>query len=374
VNRSIQRLFQDNAEDYILRHVDQLSAQHRKVIDAIQSCGTHDAGTLLFTCSECQRHHHMVRSCSNRMCPTCQTSKTAKWLDKRLSEQLPTHYFMLTFTVPEQLRPFMLHQPKLAFDALFKAASTAIKKLALNPRHIGADLPGFFGILHTWGRTMQFHPHIHFVVPGGGIDKATRLWKASRTDFYLPVQALSEIFRGVFQEQMIDQNLIAAIDPCVWRTKWNVNSQAVHGNREGTLKYLASYVFKTAITDSRIVSTANDRVVFCYRKSGSNRQRRISLSAHEFIRRYLMHVLPHGFMRIRYYGFMNPAAGMPHDSLVAAIRLAHTDDIDIPPHAPQPTTLLTCVYCGAILALQRVLPAAATLPQGIPHAAFHKVE
>ena len=309
---AIASVFREQADAYVRNHGDALTVQQRRAIGSIRTCGTPAAGALLLRCDECGTQHLLERSCGNRICPSCQTGRTVKWLDRQLARQLPTHYFLLTFTVPEQLRPFMLYRPKLAFGALFTAAATAIKRLAGNPRHIGVDLPGFFGILHTWGGVLQLHPHIHFVVPGGGIDRKSGLWRSSRVDFYVPVQALSKLVRGIFRDLIEQEGFAHEVDPAVWRTKWNVNSQAVGHNSEGVLKYLATYVFKTAITDSRIVSTAKGKVTFRYRRKGSSRPRRMTLDHDEFMRRFLMHVLPPGFMRIRYYGFMSPGAKIPH--------------------------------------------------------------
>jgi hypothetical protein len=265
----IQRLFQEFGNDYIGENRDSLTEQHVKVIRAIQDCGTPEAGWIGFSCTDCLEPHFIERSCGNRLCPSCQHGKTQEWLDKRLQEQLPIHYFMITFTVPEELNPFMLHKPKEGYTALFKAASGALKKLAGNERFIGADLPGFFGVLHTWGRTLNYHPHIHFVVPGGGIDKKKKLWRSSREDFFAPGQALAKVFKGIFREQMQIQELEACIDQRVWYKNWVVDCQPVGQNRVGVLKYLAPYVFKTAITDNRIVAVAKGKVTFSYVKSGS---------------------------------------------------------------------------------------------------------
>lgn len=370
----IGTLFREHATEFIEQHGHELSEQQRKAITAIRQCGTSACGALAFRCDDCGTVHVLERSCGNRMCPSCQSSKTDQWLDKRLARQLPIHYFMLTFTVPEQLRAFMLHRPKVAFDALFKASSLALKRLAANPRHIGVDLPGFFGVLHTWGSTLQFHPHIHFVVPGGGIDKASGLWRSSRADFFVPVQALSKVVRGVFQELMIKQEMIGSIDPEVWRVTWNVNSQAVGHNREGVLKYLATYVFKTAITDSRIVSVAKAMVTFTYRKKGAARRRRMTLAVGEFIRRYLTHVLPPGFMRIRYYGFMSAAANVPHQRLLALVELSQSFEVQQLAHTPKQPVTLRCALCGGTLSFQRILNPSTPLLAGIPRPARHKLE
>ena len=280
----IQRIFQQHGDAFIRDNRQHVTKQHLKVIRAIQNCGTPAAGWIGFDCADCSSPHFIERSCGNRMCPSCQTGKTQQWLDRRLEQQLPIHYFLITFTLPDELHPFFLYRPKEGFTALFKAASEALKALAENPRFIGVDLVGFFGVLHTWGRTLNYHPHIHFVVPGGGIDREKRLWRSSRESFYAPGQALAKTFRGIFREWVEDEGLEAATDPTVWSKKWVVDCEAVGQNREGTIKYLAPYVFKTAITDSRIVAVGNGTVTFTYVKSGSRRKRRMTLDVTEFIR------------------------------------------------------------------------------------------
>ena len=193
---------------------------------------------------------------------------------------------MLTFTVPESLRRFIRSHQRIAYAILFKASAEAIKKLAADGRHIGGDLPGFFGVLHTWGRTLEYHPHIHYVAAGGALSSNDRTWHPSRLDFYLPVKALSKVFRAKFRDEMRAAGLIHEISPRVWQTEWNVNCQAV-GESSASLKYLSPYVFKVAIANSRIVKVENRTVTFRYKKSHSNRWRSLTLHVMEFIRRFL---------------------------------------------------------------------------------------
>ena len=352
---AIQKLFQQFGDAYIREHRGQLTEQHLKTIRAIQTCGTPAAGWIVFNCADCSSPQYVERSCGSRMCPSCQSGKTRQWLDRQLQLQLPTHYFLITFTVPEELNPFFLCKPKEGFSALFKAASGALKSLAKNPRFAGVDLPGFFGVLHTWGRTLNFHPHIHFVVPGGGIDKAKGIWRSTRKDFYAPGQALGKVFRGLFREFVARAGVEDCLKPSVYRKKWVVDCEAVGQNREGIIKYLAPYVFKTAITDSRIVAINHGSVTFTYVKSGSRRQRRMTLAAREFIRRYLMHVLPSGFMRIRHYGFMGSGCSLPHDRLVALVRMAQAFEVEPIDCVPTPERPLRCPRCGGRLIACRVL-------------------
>ena len=225
---------------------------------------------------------------------------------------------MVTFTVPEQLRLFIRSHQKIAYKALFDTSSKTLKTLSADEKHIGGDLPGFFGVLHTWGRQLEYHPHIHYIIPGGSFDKEGGFWRSSRIDFYLPIRALSKMFRGKFKSVMIKAGLYDQIDPTVWKLDWNVNCQAV-GSSQGSLKYLAPYVFKVAISDNRIIKVKNRRVCFRYKKQKSSRWRTMSLEVMEFIRRYLQHVLPTGFMKIRYYGFMGSGSSATLDDIRAAI-------------------------------------------------------
>ena len=225
---------------------------------------------------------------------------------------------MVTFTVPEQLRRFMRSQQKDTYSAFFIASSAALKKLSADEKFIGGNLPGFFGVLHTWGRQLEYHPHIHYIVPGGALDKESGCWHSSRQDFYVSVFALSKIFRAKFRDEMIKAGLFDQINPVVWKLSWNVNCQAV-GSSEGSLKYLAPYVFKVAISNNRIIKVENGRVWLRYKKQKSSRWRTMSLDVMEFIRRYLQHVLPTGFMKIRYYGFMGSGSSLSLDDIRAAI-------------------------------------------------------
>lgn len=362
----IQRIFQQFGNAYIAENREKLTEQHLKVIHAIQNCGTPALGWIGFECTDCARTHYIERSCGNRLCPSCQTGKTHEWLDKRLSQQLPTHYFLITFTAPEELQPFFILKPKEGFNAFFNAASQALKTLAGNPRFIGVDLPGFFAALHTWGRTVNYHPHIHFVVPGGGIDREQGLWRCAREDYYAPGQALAQVCIGVFRELIEKQGLSECIDPSVWTRKWVVDAEPTGHNREGAIKYLAPYVFKTAITDNRIVAVTNDSVTFTYVKSGSRRKRRMTLDVNEFIRRYLMHVLPEGFMRIRHYGFMGSGCSLPHKELVALVRLAQGFEVGPVDYVPAEKKPPQCPKCGGTLVAKRIIS-----PEGITLATFN---
>ena len=197
--------------------------------------------------------------------------------------------------------------------------SASLKELAADPRFIGADQSGFFGVLHTWGRQLHYHPHIHYIVPGGGIDKQTQTWQSSRADFFVSIHALSKMFRGKLRAALKRKDLLQYVDPDVWKKPFIVNSQACGSSAEGAIKYLAPYVFRMAISDSRIISVNHGKVTFTYKKSDSGRRKKMTLDVFEFMRRFLQHALPKGFMKVRYYGFMGPGSRVTMQEVAAMI-------------------------------------------------------
>jgi hypothetical protein len=271
---------------------------------------------------------------------------------------LPCPYFLITFTVPAKLRAFMRSHPREAYTALFEASSEALKALAPDPRHIGTTRPGFLGVLHTWGRDLAYHPHVHYIVPGGGLSEDGESWLPSRAQFYLPVRPLSILYRAKFRACMERAGLLNQIDAAVWKHPWVVHSQAV-GDGRASLKYLAPYVFRVAISDRRIVSCEEGQVTFTYRKSGTSHWRKMTLTAIEFIRRFLQHVLPRGLQKVRRYGFLSPNSGESIESLqwlVAAhydftfLLLSFAIDVGCPP--PR----VRCSECGQMMIAVVYLP------------------
>jgi hypothetical protein len=186
----------------------------------------------------------------------------------------------------------------------------ALKRLAADERFIGTDLPGFPGVLHTWGRQLQYHPHVHYIVPGGGLSRDRTTWCPSRVNFFVPVKALSPIYRALFKDEMCHAGLLEQIDPHVWTIPWNVHSQANH-HSHSAFTYLAPYVFKVAISNHRLVSLKDRMVTFTYRKVGRTRLRTAQLEVMEFLRRFLQHVLPHGFQKVRHFGFLHASCTVP---------------------------------------------------------------
>jgi hypothetical protein len=257
---TLRDIFTAFAPAYLERYP-HLPLAHHKVISAIQQCQSGHYGHSLYQCPSCGKQHRVNHSCGNRHCPQCQQHTTQQWLQQHLAKQLPGPHFLLTFTVPETVRPLIRSHQRLAYHALFQASSMALKRLAKDPRFIGTDLPGFTGVLHTWGRQLQYHPHIHYIVPGGGLSKDRPTWRPSRANFFVPVKALSPIYRALFKEDMRQAGLLEQIEPQAWTIPWNVHSQAQpHGHSAFT--YLAPYVFRVAISNPRIVSLTDRTVTF----------------------------------------------------------------------------------------------------------------
>jgi hypothetical protein len=342
---TLRDIFNAFAPEYLARYPT-LPTAHRKVLNAIRHCRSGHYGHSLYQCQSCGEHHRVYPSCGNRHCPQCQQHKTQQWLHAHLEKQLPGPHFLLTFTVPETLRPFIRSHQRLAYHALFTASAGARKRLATDQRFIGTALPGFPGVLHTWGRQLQSHPHIHSIVPGGGLSEDRSAWLPSRANFFVPVKALSPIYRALWKEEMHTAGLLEHIDPQVWTIPWNVHSQANH-NGHSAFTSLAPYVFRVAISNRRIVGLTNRTVTFTYRKPGSARPRTTHLDAFEFIRRFLQHVLPDGFMKVRHFGFLHASCAIPTDTLRRMIVQAHPIACQPKQSTPAAPRAACCPTCGA---------------------------
>ena len=329
-----------------LEHYPQLPLAHRKVISAIQQCQSGHYGHSLYQCHDCGEQHRVYHSCGNRHCPQCQHHKTQQWLQHHLDKQLPGPHFLLTFTVPEPLRPFIRAHQRPAYHAMFHASATALKRLAADARFVGTALPGFTGVLHTWGRQLQYHPHIHYIVPGGGLSRDRTTWCPSRANFFVPVKALSPIYRAFFKDAMHHAGLLEQIDPQVWTSPWNVHSQAKH-HGHSAFAYLAPYVFKVAISNHRLVSLTDRTVTFTYRKVGSARLRTAQLDGLEFLRRFLQHVLPDGLQKVRHFGFLHASCAVPLTTIRQLFGQGPSREGRPSQRTPPSPSAARCPICGA---------------------------
>ena len=342
---TLREIFTAFAPEYLERYPT-LPTAHRQVISAIQQCQSGAYGHSLYQCQHCAGQHRVNHSCGNRHCPQCQQHKTQQWLQHHLAQQLPGPHFLLPFTVPEALRPLIRSHQRLAYQAMFQASSMALKQLAKDQRFIGTNLLGFTGVLHTWGRQLQYHPHIHYIVPGGGLSPDRTAWHPSHANFLVPVKALSPIYRALFKENMLQAGLLEHIDPQVWTIPCNVHSQAKH-HSHSAFTYLAPYVFKVAISNHRLVSLTDRTVTFTYRKVGSARLRTAQLDVMEFLRRFLQHVLPHGFVKIRPFGFLHASCAIPLATIRLMIMLGHSMGGQPTSQKPPQPLAARCPTCGA---------------------------
>jgi hypothetical protein len=313
-------VFRQYAEPYLARHG--ASPQQRRVLRDVQACRTAALGGHVNACDRCGHEAISYNSCRNRHCPKCQGPARARWLDARAGELLPVPYFHVVFTLPGVLAPLALQNPEVAYNALFGAVAATLSEVAANPKRLGARV-GFLTVLHTWGQNLMHHPHVHCVVPAGGLSSDGTRWVPGRADFFLPVRVLSRVFRGKFiellkaahrQERLrFHGDLKPLATPAALerllnesvRNEWVVYAKPPFGGPEQVLKYLARYTHRVAISNGRLAALADDKVTFRWKDyAHGNRKGTMTLEATEFIRRFLMHVMPAGFVRIRYYGFM----------------------------------------------------------------------
>lgn len=355
---AIQDIFQKAGPSYLARHGDRMSAIHKKVMRAVMECRTGAFGTAKYGCEKCGAIHELDCACGNRHCPACQIDKAEQWLESQVSKLLPCNYFLLTLTLPEELRQVVRSNQRVAYAAMFSCAYESLKKLAKDKRFIGSPRIGMLGALHTWGGQLQYHPHLHLVVPGGALALNGQSWLPSRQDLFVHTKPLARIFRAKFRDAMEKAGHLNSIDPDVWRADWVVDSQAV-GNGQTTVRYLARYVFRVAISNNRIVNWDNHTVTFKYKDKDAGKWKTMAMDVIEFIRRFLQHVLPSGFMKIRHFGFLNANCKVPLQKIRELIHLLH-DIISRLLPAKQPIQMmpkLKCSQCGhGMVMLRFILP------------------
>ena len=297
-----------------------LAWPHRKVLDAIVRCRTTALGGHLDQCVRCGHQSISYNSCRNRHCPRCQANARAKWLAARSAELLPVPYFHIVFTLPHEFSAIILQNKRLLYDLLFRTSAATLLEAARDPRYFGAEI-GFLGVLHSWGQNLEHHPHIHYIVPAGGLSLDGSRWIDSSPRFFLPVKALSKIFRDTFCDELRElfqhdklqfhgsvQQLALpeAFSHFLWQLSqkdWVVYAKPPFGGAEHVLNYLARYTHRVAISNHRLVAFENQRVSFRwkdYAHGGKNKT--MTVPADEFLRRYLLHVLPKGLVRIRHFG------------------------------------------------------------------------
>lgn len=363
-----------HGEAFRRAHAGHLSLGQLKVMSAIEACRTAVLGGHVARCDDCRHLAVSYNSCRNRHCPKCQGAAARAWLAEREADLLPVPYFHVVFTLPAPLAAIAFHNKAMVYDLLFKAAAETLQTIAADPRHLGARI-GLVAVLHTWGAALTHHPHVHCIVPGGGLSPDSERWIACRPGFFLPVRVLSRLFRRLFLEKLAAAHaqgrlaffgeLAPLAEPAAFafhlaplrRAEWVVYAKPPFGGPAAVLAYLARYTHRTAIANSRLVAMDDHAVRFRWKDyraadpaTGAVRLKTMSLTPDEFLRRFLLHVLPPGFHRIRHYGLLAKGS---HAIDLDRLRALIADQAGAAAPEPEPaeaepetTTLPACPCCG----------------------------
>ena len=362
-------------ERFLERSRSWLTWPQRKVLNAIERCRTAALGGHRDRCLRCGHRAISYNSCRNRHCPKCQTGARNRWLAERSQELLPVPYVHVVFTLPHQLAPLAYQNKRLLYRLLFQASAAALLEVAADPRHLGAEV-GFLSVLHTWGQNLQHHPHLHCVIPAGGLSADHTRWIQPRYPFFLPIKVLSRVFRGKFvaglrrafqqgelgfygdQKFIQDPKQFRALLRSLFRQDWIVYVKPPFGGPEYVLHYLARYTHRVAISNHRLVAFQNGQVTFRWKDyAQGNKKRKITLTADEFLRRFLWHVLPKGFVRIRFSGFLanrRRATLLPICRQLLAAQLRSSSAC---PASPDPPSSWSCPRCGGPMVILERLSA-----------------
>lgn len=378
---------------YRAEHEGSLSSTQRRVTRAITACRTAALGGHLEACEACGHERISYNSCRNRHCPKCQSLARAQWIEDRKSELLDCPYFHVVFTLPEEIASIAYQNKAVVYNLLFAATAETLRTIAADPRHLGAEI-GFFAVLHTWGQNLMHHPHLHCVVPGGGLSPDGERWVACRPGFFLPVRVLSRFFRRRFLEllgqafERGELEFFSALEALRERKafyryldplrekEWVVYAKAPFAGPEQVLDYVGRYTHRVAISNNRLLNIEDGHVTFQWKDyRDGDAHKTMTLTAEEFIRRFLLHVLPPGFHRIRYYGLLGNHHGQ--EKLKQCRQLLEMPPIAATETGPQPTanyrdryetltgvSLHECPAChrGRMLSVERLLPSRVSAP------------
>ena len=372
----LQDIFRSHGPDFRRAHAGHLSLGQLKVMSAIERCRTAALGGHVAACEDCDHTQIAYNSCRNRHCPKCQGAAAKDWLAARQADLLPVPYFHLVFTLPAAIADIAYQNKAVIYDILFKASAETMLTIAGDPKHLGARI-GFTAVLHTWGSAMTHHPHVHMIVPGGGLSPDGTRWISCRPRFFLHVRVLSLLFQRLFLEKLAaahkadrlqffgvharlsEQGAFAAYLAPLRKIKWVVYAKPPFAGPEAVFAYLSRYTHRVAIANSRLIALDGNGVTFTYkdyRAKGRERYKTMSLKPHEFCRRFLIHVLPSGFHRIRHYGLL--ANGNRADNLALARKLlampppeTRTDNTGSGDDAEPPALAQPCPHCGGTMVI-----------------------
>jgi hypothetical protein len=296
-------VFRLHGPAYLDKYHQKLLPSHRRVLQDVRACRTKALDGHVYECPQCQQQRYVYHSCKNRHCPKCQNDQADLWLAQKQALLLPVTYFMATFTLPSEFRSLVRSHQKALYNLLFRASSAALQKLAKDPRFIGGTL-GMLGVLQTWKRDLGYHAHIHYLIPGGGLTSDGK-WKPAKYDYLMPAKALGIIFRAKFRDGLKELGLYHHVPQSVWRKNWVVDIEPV-GSGQEALKYLTPYIFRVAISNKNILKVTDQDVTFRYHDRKQPGYQTKTLPAEQFISRFLQHVLPKGFQKVRTYGLYHP--------------------------------------------------------------------
>lgn len=325
---------------------------HTHLVDSVLSCRTPALGGELYRCKHCEQDHYAYHSCNHRACPKCGHHEATAWIQKQKARLLPVPYFLVTFTVPPRLKAMMYCQQKLLYGLFFQETSGTLQDIALDPKHLGGQL-GLLGLLQTWTRDLRYHPHIHYLVPAGALTEDGSRWiRPASADYFLPEKVLAMRFRNRLRQRLRQDypELLETLGPEIWTRDWVADVQPV-GRGEGALKYLSAYLYKTAITAQRLLACDEHSVTFSYRDRDTAKWLRCQLSAEDFLTRLLQHVLPEGFQRVRYYGWLAPASKKRWQTILALLDWKPPQPIE-----PEPLPPPLCPRCHKPMELIEELP------------------
>jgi len=357
-----------HAPAYLAKFGERVPLGHRKVLSAITRCRTGELGGVRYECDDCAREHWVGRSCGNRHCPNCGKDKSSAWLEKQADRLLPVHHFLVTFTVPDQIGWVLRGSQRDGYAALFDAGAESIVDVGSATKSLTGCQLGFFGVLHTWGRDpCVYHPHVHFVVPGGGVSEDGSAWQATPENFLFHHATLIRVYKAKLADHLRACGLYDAVSAEAWRAKFVVDIKPV-GDGQAVLKYLAPYVNRVAISDNRIVACDDSSVTFRYTPTGSKQSKVRQVSGQEFVRGFAQHTLPGHFQKIRYYGWMSPNSKVKVDEVKWLVWLLlgwtfYLASGRAVPETPRPRPTVRCAECGGAMRIvevtfepRRVLP------------------
>lgn len=358
-------IFRLHGAAYRVKFGDRMLPSHHRAMQDIEACRTAALGGQLYFCQACDEQRYSYHSCKNRHCPKCQNQQANLWLEEQKSLLLPVPYFMVTFTLPAELRPLARSKQRLLYNLLFRASAAALLKLAQDPRFVGGRL-GMLGVLQTWTRDLRYHPHVHYLVSGGGLSNEGS-WRSAGKNFLVHEQPLGMIFRAKLRDGLKKAGLFAQVDRRVWKKDWVVDCEPV-GSGVAAFKYLAPYIFRVAISNNRLRQLEDGNVTFSYKESATDQVKQCTVTAEEFIRRFLQHVLPPRFIKVRYYGLLSPAqrprlqlarqllAAATSKPLSATTTALKTTD-PATPNTTETARRLSCPQCrGPLTALGPIAP------------------